>query len=289
MWQSITKQISECMDAPFTIEKHQLLLHTPDSSYYRITDQKHVISFVVRITPKSLAAKFDILTRNLALMADWLISPKIILYGTTSDQCFVVFQPFDVKENTQPLPDEWYELGKCFARMHQRCQQGMYGWEEDTFIFEQIQPNRWQKNWASFFSEQRIGWQLQLHEEKGKHLINIADMTSVIHRLLHHHHPEPSLLHGQLLPDNILVTSAGLFLPDNACYCGDRELDLAWLTTFSPDCDDFMRGYTETWRLPQGFETRQVIYALYPLLVQLHNNPELETRVQHHIALILAI
>lgn len=94
MWQSITKQISECMDAPFTIEKHQLLLHTPDSSYYRITDQKHVISFVVRITPKSLAAKFDILTRNLALMADWLVSPKIILYGTTSDQCFVVFLAF---------------------------------------------------------------------------------------------------------------------------------------------------------------------------------------------------
>ena len=75
MWQSITKQISECMDAPFTIEKHQLLLNTPDSSYYRITDQKHVISFVVRITPKSLAAKFDIVTRNLALMADWLVSP----------------------------------------------------------------------------------------------------------------------------------------------------------------------------------------------------------------------
>ena len=111
----------------------------------------------------------------------------------------------------------------------------------------------------------------------------------MIHRLLHHHHPEPCLLHGQLLPDNILVTSAGLFLPDNACYCGDRELDLAWLTTFSPNYDDFMQGYTEAWPLPQGHESRQIIYALYPLLVQLHQDPALETRVHHHIALILAI
>ena len=126
-------------------------------------------------------------------------------------------------------------------------------------------------------------------EKYRKHLFNISDITSVIHRLLHHHHPEPCLLHGQLLPDNILVTSNGLFLPDNACYCGDRELDLAWLTTFCPNYDDFMQGYTETWPLPQGYETRQVIYALYPLLVQLHQDPALETRVHHHIALILAI
>ena len=114
-------------------------------------------------------------------------------------------------------------------------------------------------------------------------------MTSIIHRLLHHHHPDPSMLHGQLLPDNVLVTSTGLFLPDNACYCGDRELDLAWLLTFSPNYEDFMRGYSEVWPLPAGFELRQVIYALYPLLVQLHNDPALETRVHHHIEQILAI
>ncbi len=288
MWQSITKQISECMDTPFTIEKRQLLLHNEDSNYYRITDQTRDISFVIRITPKSLSTKFDIVTRNQALMADWLTSPKIILYGSTSDQCFVVFQPFDVKD-AQPTSDEWYDLGKRFAGMHKNCQQGMYGWEEDTYIFQQIQPNRWQKNWASFFSEQRIGWQLQLHEEKGKHLINISDMTSVIHRLLHHHHPEPCMLHGQLLPDNILTTDDGLFLPDNACYCGDRELDLAWLAAFSPDQTDFMRGYQEVWPLPHGHDVRQVIYTLYPLLVQLHNDPVVETRVQHQIALILAI
>lgn len=288
MWQSITMQISECMDAPFTIEKRQLLLHTQDSNYYRITDLKQAISFIVRVTPKSMATKFDIVTRNLALMSDWLLSPPIILYGSTADQCFSVFKPFDVDE-CLPLPNEWYELGKQFARMHQNCQQGMYGWEEDTFIFQQIQPNRWQKNWASFFSEQRIGWQLQLHQEKGKNLINISDLTSVIHRLLHHHHPEPCLLHGQLVPENILVTSTGLFLPDNACYCGDREVDLAWLMTFSTGYDDFLRGYTEIWPLSPDYEIRQQIYALYPLLVQLHYSPALEARVHNHIALILAI
>ena len=288
MWQSIAKQITDCMDTPFSIDKRQLLLHTQDSNYYQISDQKLGISYIVRITPKSMATKFDLVTRNLSLMADWLVSPKIVLYGSTADQCFVVFETFDVEESP-PLPNEWSALGKRFAKMHRDSQQGMYGWEEDTFIYQQIQPNRWQKNWASFFSEQRIGWQLQLHQEKGKHLFNISDITSVIHRLLHHHHPEPCLLHGQLLPDNILVTSDGLFLPDNACYCGDRELDLAWLTTFSPNYDDFMQGYTEAWPLPQGHQSRQIIYALYPLLVQLHQDPALEARVHHHIALILAI
>jgi Fructosamine-3-kinase len=52
----------------------------------------------------------------------------------------------------------------------------------------------------------------------------------------------------------LLVTSAGLFLPDNACYCGDRELDLAWLTTFSPNYDDFMQGYTEAWPYLKGMK-----------------------------------
>lgn len=288
MWQSITKQISECMNSSFTIGNRKLLLHTQDSNYYQITDLTQNVSFVVRVIPKSMVTKFEIVTRNLSLMANWLVSPQVMLFGSTSDQCFSVFENFEVAES-MPIPDEWNSLGKRIAKMHHQCQQGMYGWDEDTYIFQQIQPNRWQKNWASFFSEQRIGWQLQLHQEKGKHLINISDMTSIIHRLLHHHHPDPSMLHGQLLPDNVLVTSTGLFLPDNACYCGDRELDLAWLLTFSPNYEDFMRGYSEVWPLPAGFELRQVIYALYPLLVQLHNDPALETRVHHHIEQILAI
>jgi hypothetical protein len=28
MWQSIAKQITDCMDTPFSIDKRQLLLHT---------------------------------------------------------------------------------------------------------------------------------------------------------------------------------------------------------------------------------------------------------------------
>lgn len=288
MWQSIAKQITDSLGTAFNIDKRQLLFHIHDSNYYQVSDQKLGTSYVVRVAPRSMGAKFDIVTRNYALMIDWLISPQITLYGSTSDHYFSVFETFEVEE-TPLLPNEWCALGKRFARMHRENQQGMFGWEEDTLIYQHIQPNRWQKNWASFFAEQRIGWQLQLHQEKGKHLFNIADITTIIHRLLHHHNPEPCLLHGQLLPDNIFVTSAGILMPDNACYCGDRELDLAWLTTFGSNYDDFMHGYTEAWPLPAGHETRQIIYALYPLLVQLHHDPTLETRVHHHIALILAI
>ena len=75
MWQSIAKQITDCMDTPFCIDKRQLLLHTQDSNYYQISDQKLGVSYIVRITPKSMATKFDLVTRNLSLMADWLVSP----------------------------------------------------------------------------------------------------------------------------------------------------------------------------------------------------------------------
>jgi hypothetical protein len=44
MWQSIAKQITDCMDTPFCIDKRQLLLHTQDSNYYQISDQKLGIS-----------------------------------------------------------------------------------------------------------------------------------------------------------------------------------------------------------------------------------------------------
>lgn len=289
MWHSIAKQITDYLHTPFTIDKRQLLLHVEDSNYYQISDQKQGLSYVVRIAPKSISAKFDVMTRCYAMMADWLASPHILLYGLTADQCFVVLEHFETDDECGLLTNEWCALGKRVARMHRENQQGMFGWEEDSFTYQFIQPNRWQKNWASFFAEQRIGWQLQLHQEKGKYLFNIADITSVIHRLLHHHNPEPCLLHGQLVPNNIFVTSAGIFMPDNACYCGDRELDLAWLTTFSSNYNDFIRGYTEVWPLASGHEKRQIIYALYPLLVRLHHDPSLEARVHHHIALILAI
>ena len=267
MWQSITKQISECMNSPFTIGNRKLLLHTQDSNYYQITDLTQNVSFVVRVIPKSMVTKFEIVTRNLSLMANWLVSPQVMLFGSTSDQCFSVFENFEVAES-MPIPDEWNSLGKRIAKMHQQCQQGMYGWDEDTYIFQQIQPNRWQKQWSTFFAEQRIGWFMQLIREKQTLEFNIDDVVEVVRRRLVHHQPKPSPLHGNLQPSNLGFTPTGGVLFDLASFFGDRELDLARLELSNTLPPAFFQGYDAIWPRSEGYLDRQPLYQLAYLLQQ---------------------
>ena len=57
-------------------------------------------------------------------------------------------------------------LGQQLAQLHKQHDQAMYGFDWDTILGSTAQPNKWQSNWSSFFSEQRIGWLLQLLLEK---------------------------------------------------------------------------------------------------------------------------
>ena len=122
-----------------------------------------------------------------------------------------------------------------------------------------------QKQWSTFFAEQRIGWQLQLLKEQNKldESLDIAGVVDTVSRLLAHHTPIPSPLHGDLWRGNCGFTSQQGVLFSPACYFGDRETDLAMTELFGQFPDAFYAGYTSIWPLEPEYVHRKSLYNLY--------------------------
>lgn len=129
-----------------------------------------------------------------------------------------------------------------------------------------LSANGWSDNWAKFFSEQRIGWQLQICKEKGLEFANIDELVSLVAHRLAKHQPKPSLLHGNLWIENCAMINHQPFIYDPACYWGDRECDLAFSELFQPFPEKFYQNYHRTFPLDEGYPQRKKIYQLYYLL-----------------------
>lgn len=189
--------------------------------------------------------------------------PKVYGVGADRDESFLLLEYIEPK----PLDNEQaYELGAQLARLHQWSEQAQFGLDFDNNITTSPQPNSWLKRWSLFFAEQRIGWQLQLAEEKGIRYGNTELIVACVQRALASHHPQPSLLHGDLWPANCAGSSQGPWIFDPACYWGDRECDLAMLSHFPHLPRQIYEGYHHVWPLPEGFSQRQPVYQLYYLL-----------------------
>lgn len=187
------------------------------------------------------------------------------VYGVGSDRetSFLLLEYIPVR----PLDAHGaFQLGQQLARLHQWSEQPQFGLDFDNNITTSLQPNSWLKRWSVFFSEQRIGWQLQLASEKGILYGDIDLIVRCAQKMMESHHPEPSLLHGDLWPANCAGSDSGPWIFDPACYWGDRECDLAMLS-WHPDIPaQVYDGYQSVWPLPGDFLQRQPIYQLYYLL-----------------------
>ena len=159
-----------------------------------------------------------------------------------------------------------WQLGQQLAHLHQWSEQPQFGLDFDNNITTSPQPNSWLRRWSIFFAEQRIGWQLQLAAEKGIQYGDIELITRCAQNVLASHHPQPSLLHGDLWPANCGASHAGPWIFDPACYWGDRECDLAMLAWFPELPRQIFAGYQLVWPLPDDYLLRQPVYQLYYLL-----------------------
>ncbi|MFG1172721.1 fructosamine kinase family protein [Erwiniaceae bacterium CAU 1747] len=189
--------------------------------------------------------------------------PRVYGVGSVRDASFLLL------EYIPPCPLDATSartLGEQLARLHQWSEQPQFGLDFDNNITTSPQPNSWLRRWSLFFAEQRIGWQLQLAAEKGIQYGNIELITDCAQSILASHHPQPSLLHGDLWPANCAGSSSGPWIFDPACYWGDRECDLAMLTWYPNLPTGIMAGYQSVWPLPEGFARRQPVYQLYYLL-----------------------
>lgn len=147
-----------------------------------------------------------------------------------------------------------------------------YGLERDTLIGSLRQPNTPNKDWVSFFTNQRLlymaGEALKENKIDKKIMKQVEKLAGKLPGYLKKPNP-PSLIHGDIWGGNILPGRAQIaaFL-DPAIYYADPEIELAFIQLLNTFSSFFFARYNEIHPIQPGFfEERAEIYSLYPLLV----------------------
>ncbi|TIC82892.1 fructosamine kinase family protein [Nocardioides sp. GY 10127] len=170
------------------------------------------------------------------------------------------------------------ELGRGLARTH-AAGAPTFGAEKDGYAGRLPLPNRPAPTWAEFYAVRRVLPYLKLAGDRGA---IEADDARVVERLVGRL-PElvpdepPARLHGDLWNGNVLwglpagAPPGGQTVPhliDPAAHGGHRETDLALLALFGlPLLPQVMEAYQEVSPLADGWEERQGVHQLFPLLL----------------------
>jgi fructosamine-3-kinase len=148
-----------------------------------------------------------------------------------------------------------------------------YGFERDTQIGGLLQPNPWTDSWLAFFREQRLLYLGRVAMAAGRLpgavMGRLERLGGRLAEWVEEPPEGPSLIHGDIWAGNVLATGDRItgFL-DPACYYGDAEMELAFITMFNTFSRPFFERYGELRAIRPGFwEVRRDIYNLYPWLV----------------------
>lgn len=274
MWKTISQILAEQFGAYYVIKHKQQL---QDKSYQQIwLIDDGIQPVLVKCASRSYRSKFRAEADQLALLAKTqsFSLPRVYGVGCSEQQSFILleaFRPFHSLEFSHLSAESLKHFGRQLAKLHQWQQQQQYGLDFDTWLGKVYQPNEWKSNWATFFSEQRIGWQLQLCQEQGIYFTDIDKLTQAIAHQLAKHNPVPALLQGALWQQNCFPHQSNsthqteIVCYSSACYWGDRECDLA-LTELQGFPREFYQGYQQVYPLDSDYLQRKPIYQLYYLL-----------------------
>ncbi len=263
MWHAISLHLSNAIQQPFMITEKHLIDDSGSSASYRISNGHD--NFFLKMTDKIFISMFESEAENLRHLNEnsEFSLPKVLYVGTVKDKAVIILEymslsPLDVESA--------FLLGTKLAKLHQQDIQLEYGFDIDNHIGFNEQRNDWHKNWATFFADHRIGFQLQLAKEHNIYFGDIERIVNDIKDRLHGHQPKPSLLHGDFWHGNTGKVNTTPVIFDPACYWGDREVDLANARLFGGFPDAFFEGYAHIWPLPAQHKDREGIYNLYHIL-----------------------
>ncbi len=203
---------------------------------------------------------------------DRLRIPAVLAHAEPADDCpaFIVMEWLGRGSNSTIAAEA---LGRGLAAQHRSTAEN-YGLDHDNFCGSNAQLNTPADNWATFFGERRLGYQLELAARRGrlpgKRQQRLEKLINQLDNWLPAQ-PPASLLHGDLWGGNWLVTDLGEpALIDPAVYYGHREVDLAFTELFGGFPAAFYRAYQSAWPLDPGYEERKSLYNLYHLLNHLN-------------------
>jgi fructosamine-3-kinase len=161
-------------------------------------------------------------------------------------------------------------LGQQLARLH-ASGAPTFGLADANYIGTLPQPNDPCDTWVDFYVRRRLEPLVQSAVDDYQAPVEWIDMFKrLFHRMERLAGPPepPARLHGDLWSGNVLSDEHGHpVLIDPAVYGGHREIDLAMLRLFGGVGARMFAAYREAFPLAPGFQERQRLYQLYPLLV----------------------
>jgi fructosamine-3-kinase len=233
------------------------------STRLRLSDGR---SALIKTRPHAPEGFFEAEARGLAWLAEPGVAEVAEVLGV-QDDCLVL----GWIEPARPTPEAAAEFGRMLARLHVSGADA-FGAERDGFIGSLPLPNRTASTWPEFYAVRRVLPYLKLGVDRGH--VESADAEAVdalVHRIVEIAGPTepPSRIHGDLWSGNIVWNAERhAVLVDPAAHGGHRETDLAMLALFGlPLLPRVMAAYAEECPLADGWEERQPLHQLFPLLV----------------------
>jgi len=233
------------------------------STRLRLSDGR---SALIKTRPHAPEGFFEAEARGLRWLAEPGVAEVAEVLGVTSD-CIVL----GWIEPSRPAPEAAAALGRMLARLHDSGAEE-FGAGEDGYIATLPLPNKPADTWPEFFAVRRILPYLKLAADRG-HIDDggVAAVESVVRRIVDLAGPAepPARIHGDLWSGNIVWNlDRQAVLVDPAAHGGHRETDLAMLALFGlPQLARVQAAYVEVSPLADGWEERQPLHQLFPLLV----------------------
>lgn len=272
MWQKILDHITQVTGRNLQVISQKSIGGGCINQVYALQTDLH--TYFVKLNHQSLEEMFIAEALGLQQMqtTSTIRVPQVICHGTTDNQAYLVLEWLDLSNLAANHSQSWQLMGAKLAAMHQfsvanlGLQRG-FGWSKDNTIGSTPQINPWTASWADFFAQHRIGYQLQLAKRKGGNFPATQQVVEVVALALSNHHPQPSLVHGDLWGGNAAFIKHGEpVIFDPATYIGDREVDLAMTKLFGGFPQEFYQEYHRVFPLASGSEKREIIYNLYHIL-----------------------
>jgi fructosamine-3-kinase len=264
MWKEIAQAISQDTGQKFAIANTKSVGGGCINQGYQVSSQAR--TYFVKLNDASQVEMFaaEALCLQQMYATQTIIVPQPICWGTAGNSSYIVLQWLDFGAGST---SSWTAMGYQLAAMHRTSTNQGFGWSRNNTIGSTPQINNWMDNWADFFAEQRIGYQLKLAQRRGGNFPETNRVVDAVREQLAAWQPQASLVHGDLWSGNAAISRAGApIIFDPATYYGDRETDLAMTELFGGFPTAFYHGYNEAWELDDGYRHRKSIYNLYHIL-----------------------
>lgn len=225
-------------------------------------------TFFLKWNTKDQEHNFEVEEKGLYKLAETntIHTPRPMQRGGVGNLVYLALEFID---QGQPKAKFWEHFGSQLALLH-RNSSDYFGLEYNNYIGSLAQSNVQHSDWLRFFIEQRIQAVFQKAYDAGYFGKEWTSKFDQFFKQLEAYFPDekPALIHGDLWGGNYMVNVQGeVSFFDPAIYYANREIELAFMTLFDRQPDNFYEAYNESFPLSPGWQNRLDTYNLYPLLV----------------------